>query len=68
MLKRGADVNATYANRDPLLMGAVREKNVEIVKVLVDAGANVNARILEEAYSKGVSEIVEVLLAAGATE
>jgi uncharacterized protein len=60
---------------DPsLLMSAVMAGRIEIVRALIAAGANVNAKVkmfftfdaLETAVDKGYTEIVELLLDAGA--
>jgi ankyrin repeat protein len=45
LLKRGADVNlADSETGDTLLMSAAKYSNTEVVQVLIEAGANVNAK------------------------
>lgn len=73
MLEYGADPNLTwvcdyYGNVDivPPLMDAVSGGHLEIVKLLVDAGADVNvmnggAIALEEALKQGYQEIFDYL-------
>jgi ankyrin repeat protein len=54
-----------------LLIGAVQDNNAEFVKLLIELGANVNhsnkhGYALQQAASKGFTEIVELLMKAGA--
>jgi ankyrin repeat protein len=44
LIERGADVNATDADGTTPLMQAVRSQNPELVKVLIEAQANLDAR------------------------
>ena len=74
LLAQGVNVNTTYRyDRTPLSFACDRG-NVEIVKLLLDAGATVNAKDsfygatpLTWASSKGYVEIVGMLLERGAT-
>ena len=74
LLAKGVNVNATYRyDRTPLSFACDRG-NTEIVKLLLDAGASVNAKDsfygatpLTWASSKGYVEIVGMLLERGAT-
>ena len=44
ILKRGFDVNARHGQQNTMLMYAVAQGNLKVAKVLVDAGADVEAR------------------------
>ena len=44
LLEHGADVNASSINGWTAIMGAAFDGNIEIVRMLIAAGANVNAR------------------------
>lgn len=74
-IKLGADVNASDKHYRIPLLEAVSSGNPETVKVLLDAGANVNVSMcrygygrtpLHEAAEFSKPEIVEILLKAGA--
>lgn len=67
----GADVNATYGNGCNVLTTAARSNYPAIVRLLIDAGANVNppagqSRPLYWAIFCGRPESVRMLLEAGA--
>ena len=72
-LSAGADVNGTPSSGVLPLMGAVEDSNVEVVAILLKAGAKTNVRDpalnsspLEYAVSWGWPEVVKLLLAHGA--
>lgn len=66
------DLEITFRDGTTPLFAAANQGHVEIVKVLVEAGANVNARSLNNATpicfaaAKGFTEIVQILAKAGA--
>ena len=69
----GADVNATDVDGNPMLFWIILEENLEIVRLLVDAGADVNATdailgrpMLSWAIQDNNPEIVRLLVDAGA--
>jgi len=70
-IKRGANVNARYRGR-PVLLWAIQEGHLNVVKVLVAAGASLKRRdnlgfsALGEAAGIGNTRIVKFLLKAGA--
>ncbi|MFH0822774.1 MAG: ankyrin repeat domain-containing protein [Pseudomonadota bacterium] len=73
LLDRGADVNAVAAyGRRTVLMNAARDGYLDIVRLLADGGAVLDARdgmgntALGEAAENGHSEIVRLLLRKGA--
>jgi ankyrin repeat protein len=72
LLARGAQVDKQNNNGETMLLVAANEHNVEIVKVLIDAGADLNVRSrkfispLHEALERNV-EIATLLLRAGAS-
>ncbi len=73
LLARGVDVNTKFRYDQTALFYAAERGHSEVVKVLLDYGANVNIRQtlwgstpLEEAASRGHTAIVEMLLAKGA--
>jgi hypothetical protein len=74
LLKNGADVKATARNAQKVtaLHGAVARRDVEIAKVLLEAGADPNARQergfvpLHDAAANGNAALVELLLQHGA--
>lgn len=76
LLDRGADVNAAACNpqRVAPLHAAVAGPTPDIVEILLEAGADPNARqesdytALHEAASRGLSRIVRVLIAHGASK
>lgn len=75
LLTAGADVNATVKDsKETPLMIAVRRGHVEIVPMLIDAGANVNAKMsdgataLDIAKDKKLEPVIVALRAAGAKE
>jgi len=70
-IKRGANVNARYRDR-PLLLWAIQEGHLNVVKALVAAGASLKRRddsgfsALDQAVGEGNIRIVKFLLEAGA--
>jgi ankyrin repeat protein len=73
LIREGADLEERSANGTTALLNAVMHCNPEIVKLLVEAGADVNARKTPEqitplmiACSNGDDQISELLLAADA--
>ncbi len=74
LIERGADVNATDSDGTTALMQAVRNRNPELVKVLIEARANLDARntnyhktALMEAEGR-CEECAELLRKAGAQD
>ncbi|HVQ16716.1 MAG TPA: ankyrin repeat domain-containing protein, partial [Vicinamibacterales bacterium] len=72
LLRAGATADATYGEGETPLMLAARSGNVETVKLLVEAGANVNAvekfrgqTALMLAAVENHADIVQALIAAG---
>ena len=74
LLRAGADVNAKSSTGVTALMEAAwetREQQTEIVKILIDAGAEVNIgryTALKVAGYEGHPEITKILIDAGARE
>lgn len=75
LIERGADVNAADGEGTTPLMQAVRNKNAELVKVLIDAKANLDARnmnygttALMDAEGGSNEECAELLRKAGAKD
>jgi len=73
LLSRGANVNAATANTDETALSwAVAERHLDIVRVLIDKGADVHARPRQAfspligAAENGDIETAKVLIAAGA--
>jgi len=70
-LRRGASPNARYQGRT-MLLWAVQERHLKVVKTLVRAGASLEARdrdgftAIDQAVGEGRFEIVAFLLKAGA--
>jgi ankyrin repeat protein len=70
LIAAGADVNASRDTRT-VLMNAAEENNVEIVRLLLDAGADVRPRdhrglnAMSLAASRGHAEVVRLLLGKG---
>ena len=69
-----ADVDTKGGFGDPVLHGAIKKDAVEIVRILVNANADVNAEDrfgkspLTRAQEGGNSQIIKILEDAGATE
>ncbi len=82
LLAQGASANAIGIMNAPVLMTAINAKNVELVKLLVDAGADVNYTMttdfgfgvpvtdtpLKRAKDSGVQDLVDLLTSAGAKQ
>jgi ankyrin repeat protein len=75
LLAAGANVNGAGESGYTPLMGAINNQRIAIAKILIDAGADVNARIpqmgdtpltLPLYYKSDSSEVVSLLLAKGA--
>jgi ankyrin repeat protein len=73
LLRQGADVNLTIELEETPLICAAFAGNLEVAKVLVEAGAGVNAQSIPTRFSallwaalKGYTEIVRLLIEAGA--
>ncbi|MFN2425865.1 MAG: ankyrin repeat domain-containing protein, partial [Candidatus Binatia bacterium] len=74
LLAAGADVNAKADNGKTAVMQAIASENVEVLKVLLDAKADVSARMaapeeidaLTLAVGRSRTDMVKLLLAAGA--
>jgi ankyrin repeat protein len=73
LIKQGANVNAPQGDGVTALHWAARGGDAELVKALVDAGADAGARTLFGAYTplhlaaeRGAAPIVKALVAAGA--
>lgn len=73
LLEKGADVNAcTTSQRTPLMLAAARSNNSAVLKRLISAGADVNAKdgrnwtALIKAARTGDARMLQVLLDAGA--
>lgn len=80
LLAQGASANVIGIMNAPVLMTAINSKDVALVKMLVDAGADVNYKMtvdfgfgasitdtpLKRAKDSGVKELVDILTAAGA--
>jgi ankyrin repeat protein len=70
-INRGANVNARYRGR-PILLWAIQEGHLNVVKVLAAAGASLKRRDnlgfspLDQAVGEGNAEMVSFLLKAGA--
>jgi ankyrin repeat protein len=72
-IKAGSDVNSkTKPEGTPALLMAIRKGNIEIAKAIIGAGANLNitdnygTTPLYAASEKGITEVVNSLLAGGA--
>ncbi len=69
---QSADMHNPF-NASPILLSAILNENIEIVKVLLDADADVNARsiqgmtALDQAISIGNKEIVDIIFASNPT-
>ncbi|MDX1616851.1 MAG: ankyrin repeat domain-containing protein, partial [Candidatus Promineifilaceae bacterium] len=75
LLSEGADPNVEESDAffsNPILRSAVMDGNVEITRLLIENGADVNARdsngnsVLRRAITEGHTEIVALLIDAGA--
>lgn len=66
MLKKGADPNSARFSNEQSLAVAAEEGNIEMVKLLLSFGADVNSRALYVAAYHGHRGIVELLLSEGA--
>ena len=72
LIQQGADIEATVNGVTPLDIASLGEPNIEIVKTLIAAGANLNpgnaTRTLKSAlkFTDDNSELVEILLQNGA--
>jgi TolB-like protein len=73
LLDQGADVNETYQDITPLMAAANNEnENIELVKLLLDRGAKVNAKLpfgntaLFFAVDRSHATVIRMLLAKGA--
>ena len=71
LIEEGADVNAKDNYGNTALMWASQHGYIEVAKLLIEAGADVNLRgttALMIALEEGHTEIVELLKEAGAKE
>lgn len=73
LLKEGADANATIGRGDTTLMLATSDKRIDIARLLIEYGADINApnkifdvTPLMKAVRNGQKETVKMLLDAGA--
>lgn len=72
LIECGADVNIKHLNNEySALINAICSNEIEIVKLLLDAGANVNDKVancspLMKAVKYGYLKIIDVLIKAGA--
>lgn len=78
LIRKGADVDAKMSNGETSLMQATRQCNIEMVKLLIEKKADVNvidnygltslglAKSNRNSLSKECSEIINLLIAAGA--
>jgi ankyrin repeat protein len=65
LVEAGSDVNSTDSYGRPVLIMAAQRGHTEIVQILTDNGADVNASLMKSAHI-GYPEVVMVLLEAGA--
>ena len=71
MLDRGADVNEIGPTGQPALATAAEQGHLEIARLLLDRGADVNAHgyaALREARDNGHEAVIALLLELGAVE
>jgi ankyrin repeat protein len=68
LLKAGADIESGNGNKNTPLLLAIQHKKTAMVRLLVEAGAQVNGRgaLGYAAYSPGDGENIKILLKAGA--
>lgn len=72
MIRAGADINAAPRTGQTPLLQAIRERNIDIVRVLLANGANVHVRdtegrgALAYATATGLEELTAMLIEAGA--
>jgi cytochrome c len=71
LIERGADVNAPSKLGDAPLVPAVGKRNIELIKLLLDHGANPNSvigteTVLHLAVERGCFDCVKALVEAGA--
>ena len=70
-MERGADIEAKNRYENTALQDAIFTKNVEVIKLLLDAGADPNVKNkhritpLQSAISSGKVEIIKLLLEKG---
>ncbi len=75
LIRKGADVNTIFNDDEPILFTAIIKGNLEVVKILINAGSNVNCKVrgapivfevLRLCQDSFTVEVLQILLNAGA--